>query len=513
MQTQDQNSIESQHNNPPVEPRKPRRWLAGLSAFLVVLLVVGASIYVFAAAGQHQGNPHTPAGQWKQVQADYLFLSMQAAPSNPAVLYSCVTTAAAVSNIQGQADTVLRSADGGDHWQNVGAGAKLGSYCDLAVSPTNENDIYVVSTSATSQTNATLRHSTDGGQTWTTITPAFSEHPTVPGISAPLPWFVQQLRYDGHSLYGVQWFYTRSPVIQGPPSFANRLPRLVTSADGGHTWRVIDGLWAAKGLGAESYALDATHPGTIYEIMGQPWLPLETAPVPTPDMLPAFGTSEQLFKSVDNGASWQSLLNGLPFNSQVQQALAHPQVVYVGGIHGLLPLVPQSRPGQGQGTRNQPTSTPVAFHLQVSTDGGASWQQVATPPAEQLIQDWLVSPDGSVYTSPTISSGSPGAGGTAVAGTPIVGTAIPATPVFGRPLAATPPGGGLPEIQAPPQSTPQATASIQRYDPASHTWSQVTTPPLSGHLLQVTPADTHGGTVLWYVGLQETHYVLYRYVV
>ena len=511
MQTQDKNTTGSQQPDLSARPRRSRRLLAGLGAFVVVLLIVGASIVVFAAARQRQGSPQPPVGKWEQVQTGSLFLSMQAAPSNPAVLYACATTSAAVSNKEGQADTILRSTDGGDHWQNIGAGIGLGSYCDLTISPTNENDIYIISTSASSQTIVTFRHSTDGGQTWTTITPTFSPPLRVPGSgAAALPWFVQQLSYDGHSLYGIQWVFTRAPAIQGPPPFANRLPRLVTSADGGHTWHIIDGQFTAQNLGAQSYTLDATHPGTIYEIVGQPWFPLETAPIPSPGNLPRIGLDQQLFKSADNGASWQSLLTGLPFASRVQLASANPQIVYVGGIRGPLPLVPEYQPDQGPITTGQPTIAPGAFHLQVSTNGGASWQQVAAPPEEQLIQNWLVSADGSVYTSPTISSASPGVGATAVAGTPIAGTAVPATPVNTTPLPVRTVPGGLPDIQT---TLPVSHPSILRYNPASQTWSQVTQPPISGQLLQVTPADTHGGAVLWYVGLSGTQYVLYRYMV
>src|ERR1700694_5760122 len=174
MQTQDKNSIDSQENRLPPEPRRPRKWLAGLGAFVVVLLVIGVSIFVFAAAGQRQSSQHPPTGQWKQVQSGYLFLSMQAVPSNPAVLYACARTSAVVSNIQGPENIILRSADFGDHWQNIGANAALGSYCELAVNPANENDIYAISTNTASPSNATLKHSTDGGQTWTSVTPTFS---------------------------------------------------------------------------------------------------------------------------------------------------------------------------------------------------------------------------------------------------------------------------------------------------------------------------------------------------
>lgn len=506
MQTQHKNSIDSQENRSLAEPRKSRKWLAGLSAFMVVLLVVGVSIFVFAAAGQHQGSQHPPTGQWKQVQSGYLFLSMQAAPSNPALLYACATTSTAVSNIQGPGDTILRSADFGDHWQNIGANATLGSYCELAVNPTNENDIYVISTNAASQTNAILKRSTDGGQTWTTITPVFSPPLRVQGTSTALPWFAQQLRYDGHSLYGVQWILTAPAIHAQPPSFINRLPRLVTSADGGRTWSIIDGQFTAKGLGTQAYTLDPAHPGTIYEIAGRPWFPVEIAPVPTNDTLPIFGIDQQLFKSTDNGANWQSLLTGLPYGSQVQLASANPQIVYVGGIRGPLPLIPRYQPGQG--TPYQPASITRLFNLQVSTNGGTSWQQVGAAPNEQVIQGWFVSANGHVFTSPTVTSSSPGVGSTAVSGTAIVGTAIPGTRVFGTPLPVTPSTGGLPDIQS---TMPVSHPGIQRYDLASHTWVQVTTSPADGRLLQVTPADIHGGAILWYVGLQGTHYTLYRY--
>jgi len=508
MQTQDKNSIDSRENRPFGELRKPRAWMAGLSAFIVVLLVVGVSIFVFTAAGQRQAVQHPPAGQWKQVQSGELFFSIQAAPSNPAVLYACATTSVVVSNVGSAGQTsILRSADAGDHWQNIGAHVLQGDSCELAVSPTNSNEIYVVTTNNTSQSPAVLKHTTDGGQTWTSIIPAFAPPLRAPGTKTALPWFVQQLRYDGHSLYGVQWIVGRLAVIQGPTLFPNRLPRLVTSADGGHTWNIIDGQFTARGLGAQAYTLDPAHPGTIYEIAGRPWFPVETAQ--PNDVVPIFGIDEQLFKSVDNGASWQSLLTGLPFGSHVQLASDNSQIVYAGGIRGPLPLAAQS----GKTPQGPTIPSPIGvFHLQVSTNGGASWQEVATPLNEGAIQGWFVSADGHVYTSPTVSSSTPGVGATAISGTAIVGTAVPvmpSTPVFGTPLPLRTATGGMPEIQAPPNAKPY----IQRYDPASHAWSQVTTPPASGNLLQVTSADAHGGAILWYIGIADSHYALYRYIV
>lgn len=507
MQTQDKNSIESQQNRQLAEPRKPRAWLAGLSAFIVVLLVVGVSVYVFRAVGQRQGSqPPPPAGQWKQVQSGYLFMSMQAAPSNPAVLYACATTSTTASNINGMSVTILRSTDFGDHWQNIGGNAGLNTYCTIAINPTGENDIFVTTTNTASQSSLVLKHSTDGGQTWATLTPAFTPPLRIPGTSTTFPWFVQQLRYDGHNLYGVQWTINGAPDTQSPPTIVNRLPRLATSTDGGQTWHIIDSQLTAKGLGVQSYTLDPTHPGTIYEIAGRPLLPIETGNIlqpPTNDILPRIGINQQLFKSTDNGANWQSLLTNLLYNSQVQLASDNSQIVYVGGIRGPVPLAGQSSQ-PGQGTEYQPAS-PGTFDLRVSTDGGANWQQVATPPKDQFIQDWFVSADGNVFTSPTVSFNPP-AGATVIVGTAIVGTAVPAQPA--TPLPARTATGGLPEIQS---TLPVIHPNIQRYDLASHTWSQVTTPPANGRLLEVTPASTHGGAILWYVSMQDPHYALYRY--
>ena len=115
MQTNEIDTAGSQGAPPPAGPRKRHAWLAGVGAFLVVLLVIGASIVVFAVVGQRHSSTQTPpTGQWQQVQQGYLFLSLEAAPSNPSVLYACATKSAVVSNQDGPGTvTILRSADFG----------------------------------------------------------------------------------------------------------------------------------------------------------------------------------------------------------------------------------------------------------------------------------------------------------------------------------------------------------------------------------------------------------------
>ena len=184
------------------------------------------------------------------------------------------------------------------------------------------------------------------------------------------------------------------------------MPRLVKSTDGGHNWTVIDGQVATQKLGVRSYAVDPTDPNTIYALFGGVLLPFQVA-VPN-DVLPVFGFKQELFKTTDDGATWHLVLNNIPFGSQVQLASGNPQIIYVGGTFGPLPLL------RGETEPADPIPVASSFHLQVSKDGGASWQLVAIPSDMLSIQNWYVSPGGQVYASPTIPfNGQP----TAVAGT------------------------------------------------------------------------------------------------
>jgi len=513
MQTNEIDTAGSQGAPPPASPRKRRTWLAGVGAFLVVLLVIGASIVVFAVVGQRHGNTQTPpTGQWQRVQQGYLFLSLEAAPSNPSVLYACATKSAVVSNQDGPGTvTILRSADFGGHWQDIGAHLLTGDACELAINPTNSNEIYTVSISNTSQLSATLKHSTDGGQIWETIVPNLS----VPGSPTKVPWFVQQLRIEGNSLYGIQSFVPLPlpKELPSPPPIAKSLPRLVTSSDGGHTWSVIDNQFSTQVLGSQHYVLDPAHPGTIYELVGKPWFPVESTQPQNP--IPGFAIDQALYKTTDNGANWRLLLHALPFGSQLQIASNNPQILYVGGTPGPLPLVAPS----GQPQQSLPNDPIGFFQLQVSRDGGATWKLAAKAPDQSSIQNWFVSADGHVYASPTMTYSVPGGQGTAVPGTaipPIRPTIVTTPPAVTQPVG-TPPLGGTPlngsVNSVPPSYSEAPQAFILSYDPARDSWSQVTTPPTNGQLVQVTPVSTRGGAALWFVGYPNNQFALYRYVV
>src|SRR5579864_6136486 len=147
MKTQqpDSGTTDMQPAPPSIPPGRRHRWLASLGALLVVGLVIASSVVVFSLVGRsHTPGGQTPTRQWKAVQQGYLFLSIKAAASNPAVLYACATTSAAVSNQDATGVvTILRSLDSGDTWQNIGANLLQGSTCQLAVNPANSDDVYV----------------------------------------------------------------------------------------------------------------------------------------------------------------------------------------------------------------------------------------------------------------------------------------------------------------------------------------------------------------------------------
>jgi hypothetical protein len=516
MKTQDTGAAGQQIAPPPPARPKRYRWLAGIGAIMVVLLVVGLSALVFAKLRQRQPGQTTPTpltAQWKQVLAGYTLTSLVAARNNPAVLYACAIRETPHTPAQSNEGviTILRSADFGEHWQDVGSKASLGNTCQLAVNPADSNEIYAVSNVSGSQNPGLLKHSTDGGQTWQSILPVMH----VPSLQAQVLWSVQQIQIEGGHLFGVQLIVPR-PLPVGPPSrpIPNLLPRLVTSVDGGHNWTIIDNQFAVQRLGVHGYAVDPANPSTIYDLVGFSWFPIELRAVPTYDQLPVIGLNQELYKTTDGGTTWQLVLTNIPYGSQLQLAVYNPQVIYVGGTIGPLPLVPEAP---------QPAyPIPIgSFHLQVSTNGGSNWRNVAIPSDMQSIQNWYVSPNGQVYASPTIPFSSQP--------TAIVGTIVPTTPLpfpTGNPQSITSPVGA--DLSRPsPIYRPSSFVTIQsesvfvahpqfirRYDPNTSNWSDVTRPPTQGFMLQLTPTQATSGAILWFVGVGDNGIeILYRYVV
>lgn len=508
MKTQD--SVDIQPSTP--ERRRARKgaWLAPFGAILVVALIIGASAIVFAQLSQqHKNTAQPPSGNWVSVLQGYSLSSLEAAHNSPAVLYACAT------HIQNSTQpsststsyTVLHSIDFGTHWQDVGSKATLGQSCEIAINPTDSNDVFAIGTATGSngQASETLHRSIDGGQTWTTIQPKLN----VSGSSTPAQWSIQQLSFAGNALFGIQWITSPPvpPVHTGSlPNYFARLSRLLTSTDDGQTWTVADQQIAAKNVSVTSYAVDPTNNKTIYELAGTPWLPVQPAAEPN-DLLPGFVTSEDLYKTIDGGVTWKLLLSNLPFGTQVKLAEGNPQTLYVGGVRSPLPYV-------ARGSASSSTDTAQSnFRLQGSSDGGATWHTVPDVLQASIVQGWFVASNGQVFAyagsggvytpqnQPTVSTG------TAVASTPAV------TPKL------TPQSGVVPSILAPnsfqttppPVSTATPAPTLQRYDPASNAWSVITKPPTAGAFIAVTPGDSNSN-VLWFLDTNNGQPALYRFI-
>ena len=505
----------------PSIPARPKRnrWLAGIGAIIVVVLLVGLSALVFAQLRQHQAgqtSPTPPTAHWKQVLKGYTLTSLIAARSDPAIVYACTVreTPNASPQSKTSAITILRSADFGDHWQDIGGNAVAGDTCQLAVNSVNSNDIYAVTYGNNAQNPALLKHSQDGGKTWETILPVMH----VSSLQTPVQWAIQQMQVEGNRLFGIQWIVPRALPV-GPPihsiPYPYLVPRLATSVDGGHNWTIIDNQFATQRLGVHSYAVDSNNSNTIYDLIGSSLLPINLREVPTYDPLPIIGINQELFKTTDGGTTWQSVLKNIPYASQVQLATSHPQVIYVGGAIGPLPLIP--------GAPQQSYSVTIgSFHLQMSTNGGSTWQNVSIPSDMQSIQNWFVSPVGQVYASPTIPFSSQP---TVIPGTIQQSTHVPFPTANPQSDVSSPVGADSSRpspiyrpsslVAIHTQTLPVALSQfIRRYDPNTNSWSNVTSPPTPGFMLQLTPVQSNTGVVLWFAGLAANgEVILYRYVV
>jgi len=467
MKTQDTVQIKP----PRIARSGGRRWLAGAGLVLLVSFISLSAAACVQSGSQpgSQGIVKAPAGKWIQVLHGYTITSLAAALNDSAVIYACAVSSQApgrISNSTGSGIfTLLRSADFGAHWQDIGKKATFGSSCAFAINPTDSNDIYAAGTSSGPQAPGVLQHSTDGGQTWSTLLPTLQDS-TLPGLQPAPAWHILQLSIAGNQLFGVQSLRRPPPSAPGIATVPNLpLPRLVTSTDGGNTWTVLDSRLNTPMPVVRSYAVDPTNPERVYELVGASSNVIQN-PVVLRGSAVASITDDalqgSLYKTTDGGATWHLVLRDVTFGDQVSLASNSPDLVYVGGS--------ASVPYQ------QETALPHGtFHLRVSSDGGTSWREVAIPSELSNTRQWFVGSDGNVYV--------------------FMGM-IPTTAIVRAPTATVSP-----------------TSSIQRYDPTAGKWSEVSKPPSPGSLLTVTSPGAGSGAVLWFMGTSNGSETLYRNVV
>jgi len=488
MQMQDEETIQA---TSPVHKNRRAPWLTGLGILIIVTLLAGLGATVFAySRASHKGKTAVQSSTWQRVLDGYNIVSLLVAPSNPAVLYTCGTPLQASTPVPYRpsqptiSNTLLGSVDGGTIWQRL---TTISTDCQIAINPAKSNDLYVVGLAghlaSNGQAPTVLRHSTDGGHSWTDIVPTF----TTGNTQLSITWHVQQLSMVGNRLFGIQMLPSGRLQPLGQPSPVTvvtrlDLSRLVESSDGGHTWTILDSNLDPAGQAAHTYAVSPSDSQTVYELVGLQW---PSYRIPTaPNDTPTYGSENTLtlYKTTNDGGTWTKLRENVPYNSKVQLANNTPSLVYVGGQTSTQPIA-------GQDIAPLPSS----FLLAISKDGGATWQSITTPAQEELVQNWLVNADGQAYI----------ATGLAPAEQPTVtrGTAIPGNTRQTQPVGT---------IVTSPQTGNGGVTAIQHYDAASGTWSTITKTPTSGGLIAVTASTTQHNTALWFLSDANNAQVLYR---
>ncbi len=225
---------------------------------------------------------------------------------------------------------VLKSIDGGQTWQQLGAREFTGlGISSIVVHPSNANMVYAASSAAVGAVGPRVPsqgifRSTDGGQTWQGLRVCSSCY----GASD-----LVMNRSNPSVLYAAFWF-------QG----------VFRSIDGGQTWQQL-----ASGLPVQHFArielaIAPSNPAVLYASF---------------DMsIPGQYTGAQVFKSTDGGDSWQHLSRAPNYcggqcwyDNIIAVHPYNPEIVYLGGSANYISLPRWS----------------IREVIVRSTDGGNSW--------------------------------------------------------------------------------------------------------------------------------------------
>lgn len=448
---------------PPAPDPRPAGapWFTVLLVTTLGVLLVATSVGIIALvqAGRQHVTPSTPTpgptlttqpaatlppiGQWTPVLTGYHVTRIQAAADHPNVVYACTFAPGVAVGMQ-SAQTVVRSLDSGATWENIGARAHMGRSCELAINPADSNEIYIATSSSLAPEQATyvLEHTSNGGSRWETLSPSV----IVPGQNTTLAWQGTQLRMVRNHLYSIQALPLAHPAT--PQWYPALLTRVLTSTDGGRTWRILDAQLATSGRSVQAYTVDPAWPAHLYELAYVPTEPGTAYP------------SLELYRSIDGGNTWQSVIAQLPWlaplasSAAILSGSAYPAVIYLTSTR--CPSIRSLRTSQAPALPSG--SSP--FSLCMSRNTGHSWQTLQAPDqVAQTMSGGIVDQQGRLYT----------------------------------------------------QVTAPAAVQIWRYDPAAQLWKQVTAAPGSGELLAATP-PADGATALWFLRT-DGQSALYRFFI
>src|SRR5579864_245111 len=276
---------------------------------------------------------------------------------------------------------LLRSTDGGAHWQAANLDLQVSSVMAIAPVPGARGLVYAGAADPAGFTGALFK-STDHGVRWAVSGRGLVDRSVVGFAVDPA---APSTLYAGDLVQGV-----------------------FKSADGGRHWAALTAPRGPTDTGA-GLVLDPAHPGSLYLVAGSlykttdggaTWQRLGAGPVPY--FPPGTGQYDDLFlqgmavdpgdpatlygasvgavlKSSDGGQSWAALIRPDPDVLYFEIVLdpASPSTVYAAGAHF-----------------NAATSQPDGAVLLKSTDAGGTWATIAQGLPGGLVQ-LAVEPDGS----------------------------------------------------------------------------------------------------------------------
>ncbi|MBV8491650.1 MAG: hypothetical protein JO199_14080 [Candidatus Eremiobacteraeota bacterium] len=223
----------------------------------------------------------------------------------------------AVSGVPGQPDHFYFGSVDGGVWESVNAGRTWNPIFDgqpvasigaLAIAPSDPMTIYVGTGEADMRSDIAygngIYKSTDGGKTWQHL--GLDDTRQIGSIVVD--------PHDANIAYVAALGHQYGP---------NAERGVFKTIDGGKTWSKV--LFKNNDTGAIELALDPSNSKTIYAALWQVRRP------PWNVYPPASGPGSGLYKSIDAGATWTQLTNGLPMQVGrigLSISAANPQRVY-----------------------------------------------------------------------------------------------------------------------------------------------------------------------------------------
>ncbi len=307
---------------------------------------------------------------------------------------------------------LLRSTDGGQTWRGALRGISTASREDqLALSPTFDRDRTAL---LLARYSAQLYRTSDSGESWQLIAPAWPFTATALALSAETVWLGTA---QGNVLTTTLTALNRSPAaLQNPnrleaialsPAFEQDRTLFVADKATG-VWRSSDRgqTWQETGFPARELGLGRMH--------------LVISPDFGRDHTLFAATGSQLYRSSDDGQTWQTLPIGpghlFPINAlAISPHYAEDHTLMIAGDYRAPTVLRSTNGGNtwqsattglpGTGNLNQLTFSPdfaadrgvyvwaESDGLYRSGDGGQTWRRVYQPAGSWLVQSFALSPD------------------------------------------------------------------------------------------------------------------------